>query len=88
MDNQQTPDPRTVELFHQNCDVNQSKDAFHHTIGTDEFEAASGSHTHNGSDSLQLLTEEEITGSRSGGTALTSIIGILTRMGAKDSTTA
>ena len=84
---EQRPAPQVVEDFHTNSDVDRDKDAQHHTIGTNEFQAAAGSHTHNGSDSLQLLTAEEITGSRGNNTALTSVIGILVRMGAKDSST-
>lgn len=85
---EQRPAPQIVEDFHTNSDVNRDKDAQHHTIGTEEFQAAAGSHTHNGSDSLQLLTSEEIIGSRGGNTALKSVIDILVRMGAKDSSTA
>lgn len=85
---EQRPAPNIVEDFHTNSDVDRDKDAQHHTIGTQEFQAAAGSHTHNGSDSLQLLTNEEIVGSRGGNTALKAVIDILVRMGAKDSTTA
>lgn len=84
---EEQPAPQVVEKFHTNCDVDQDKEAFHHTIGTNVYQAASGAHTHNGSDSFQLLTAEEIVGSRGGNTALASVIGILVRMGAKDSST-
>lgn len=85
---EQRPEPRIVAEFHTNSDVDSDKESQHHTIGTNEAQAASGSHTHNGSDSFQLLTAEEIVGSRGGNTALASVIGILVRMGAKDSSTA
>jgi hypothetical protein len=84
---EQRPQPQIVADFHTNSDVDASKDSQHHTIGLNEFQAAAGSHTHNGSDSYQLLTNEEIVGSRGGNTALASVIGILERMGAKNSTT-
>ena len=85
---EQRPTPNVVSEFHTNSDVDQDKESQHHTIGTNEFQAAAGSHTHNGSDSLQLLTDREITGSRGGNTALASVIAILTSMGCKDSSTA
>lgn len=81
------PAPQVVEEFHTNSDVDRDKDAMHHTIGTNEFQAAAGSHTHNGSDSLLLLSNVELTGSRGGNTALASVIACLVSMGAKDSTT-
>jgi len=85
---EQRPAPQIVADFHTNSDMDQDKESQHHTIGTGEFQAAAGSHTHNGSDSFQLLTNEEVTGSRGGNTALASVIAILVRMGAKDSSTA
>ena len=81
------PAPQVVEEFHVNADTDRDKDAIHHSIGTNEFQAAAGSHTHNGSDSLLLLTNIEISGSRGGNTALASVIAALVSMGARDSTT-
>lgn len=82
------PQPNVVADFHTNDDIDSSKEAHHHSIGTNESQAAAGSHVHNGSDSYQLLTQAEVTGSRGGNTALASVIAILTSMGAKDSSTA
>jgi hypothetical protein len=87
-DEEERPAGPVVEKFHTNCDVDESKEAYHHTIGTNTFQAASGAHTHNGSDSPQLLINIEITGSRGGNTALASVIAALVFLGAKDSTTA
>ena len=85
---EERPKPQIVADFHTNCDVDDGKEAYHHTIGTQPHQAASGSHSHNGSDSVQLLTNIEITGSRGGNTALASVIAALVFLGAKDSTTA
>lgn len=85
---ERSPDPRTVSDFHNNSDVDSDKEAQHHTIGMGVNQAASGSHNHRGSDSVQLLIDIEITGSRGGNTALASVIAALVELGAKDSTTA
>lgn len=82
------PEPRVVDEFHVNSDVDRDKDAQHHTIGTNTSQAAAGNHSHNGSDSVLLLDGFEITGSRGGNTSILSIILALERLGAKNSTTA
>ena len=82
------PAPQVVTDFHTNCDVDQDKEAFHHTIGTGATQAAAGSHVHNGADSLMLLDGVKLSGSRGGNTALVSIIGALVKLGAEDATTA
>jgi hypothetical protein len=82
------PEPRVVSDFHTNDDVNQDRDAHHHTLGMGPNEAAAGSHNHRGSDSVLLLQDIEITGSRGGNTALASVIAALVELGAKDSSTA
>lgn len=86
-DEEERPAPQVVEKFHTNCDVDESKDAYHHTLGSNTFQASPGSHSHNGSDSVLLLQNIEITGSRGGNTALASVIAALVFLGAKDSTT-
>lgn len=82
------PDSKTVTEFHQNADTDANKDSIHHTLGYGQNQAAPGSHTHDGTDSYQLLAEVEITGSRGSGAALASIIVALTKLGAVDKTEA
>lgn len=82
------PEPRVVADFHTNSDVDQDRDAQHHTLGFGPNQASPGSHNHRGSDSALLLDGIEITGSRGGNTALASVIAALVELGAKDSSTA
>lgn len=82
------PSQRIVNEFHTNDDLNRDAQAHHHTLGIGVNEAASGAHNHDGSNSVQLLAGYTITGSRSGGGALISVIGALQQLGAQDSTTA
>lgn len=83
-----SPDNKTVEDFHKNASVNTRPEDMHHTLGNEPNQAASGSHSHNGSDSVLLLEGTIISGSKaSPSTVLPSIIGALTRLGATDSTT-
>lgn len=83
-----SPDPMAVKLFHLYSDVDTDSTAQHHTIGPGNNQAAAGSHTHNGSDSPLLFDGVVISGSRSSGAALLSVITLLTQQGAVDSTTA
>jgi hypothetical protein len=82
------PDAQVVEDFHANSDLDVRPEAQHHTIGPQPAQAASGAHTHNGSDSVQLLAGVTIVGARGGNTAVASIIAALVKLGATDSTTA
>lgn len=55
---QKAPDsvssPRESTLQHARSDVDSSELAQHHTLGMKRNQAASGAHTHNGSDSNKL----------------------------------
>lgn len=82
------PDSKTVQEFHSNADTDASKESAHHTLGLGANQAAQGSHRHDGTDSFQLLEDEEITGSRGNGQALASVIVMLTKLGAIDKTEA
>jgi hypothetical protein len=82
------PNQRMVNEFHTNDDLNRDAQAHHHSLGIGVNEAASGAHNHDGSNSVQLLAGRTITGSRSSGAALISVITMLTELGAEDSTTA
>jgi hypothetical protein len=76
-----------VELFHRNADTDVRAESMHHSLGSGTTQAAPGSHNHDGGDSVQLLEGSTISGSLSGGTALTSIIACLVRLGAVDRST-
>jgi hypothetical protein len=81
------PIPEEVRHIHENADTDGSARAIHHTLGPGRDQAASGAHVHDGGDSKLILEGSSITGSRSGGTALTSVIALLVQMGATDATT-
>ena len=82
------PTSEEVDQFHTNADTDTRKEAFHHTLGASDNQAAPGSHLHRGGDSLPLLGGITITGSRGGNVALLSVIQALVALGATDSTTA
>lgn len=88
LNEEQRPDPRTVADFHTNDDIDQDEQSHHHSIGVGKYQAASGAHRHNGSDSYLLLENVEIVGAKGGNTALASVISALVALGAKDSSTA
>lgn len=82
------PSSKEVSLFHTNSDVDGSSKSLHHTLGSNRGQASPGDHTHDGGTSKLLLEGISVTGSRSGGAALLSVISILTSLGATDATTA
>lgn len=83
-----TPPNETVELFHRNASVDTRPEDIHHRLGPGENQAASGSHTHNGSDSPMLGTNVVITGSKGGNAALASLISAMVKiLGVTDNTT-
>lgn len=81
-------DPRVVQQIHKNADTDTGQTAIHHTLGPAPDQAASGTHTHDGNNSRQLLAGVSITGSRGGNVALASVIDALEALGATDNTTA
>lgn len=81
------PDPNTVSQFHTFDDVDANKDSHHHTIGTGTNQAASGSHTHNGSDSSFIIPGTAITGTKATVGWAASVNAILVAMGAVDNST-
>lgn len=81
-------DPQTVEKFHQKADTDASQTSIHHTLGPRHDQAAAGDHNHSGSNYVPVLKGTTITGSRSGGAALTSVIAALVKLGATDATSA
>lgn len=72
--------------LHRNADTDGSPQTLHHTLGSGRFQASPGSHIHDGGDSVLLLGDVTITGSRSSGAALVSVIEALTKLGATDAT--
>lgn len=79
-------DNKQVNEFHTNDDVDVDRNSHHHTLGPNSNQAAPGNHRHNGEDSALLFEGEAITGSIANGTALRSVIALLTTLGAEDST--
>lgn len=84
------PPPKDVIDFHTNSDKDGSQQAQHHSLGPGHNQAAPGDHSHDGGTSTRLspLDGTTISGSRSSGTALTSVIAALVSLGATDTTTA
>lgn len=81
------PSAQDVLILHTNADTDVSAVSAHHTLGVNSTQASPGSHRHNGQDSLQLGAGLSITGSKSDGSALASIIDTLTSvLGVADET--
>jgi hypothetical protein len=81
------PAADVVGDFHTNDDLDATAQSHHHSLGSAPSQASPGSHTHDGSDSLPLLSGTTLTGSRGGIAALTSIVQALVKLGATDNTT-
>lgn len=79
-----------VAQIHEKADTDGKSTAKHHTLGPKKFQASPGDHSHDGGSSAIIypLDGVTITGSRSGGTALVSIIDALVKLGASNGTTA
>lgn len=82
------PEAPVVEDFHTNSDLDVRPESQHHSLGPSPSQASPGNHSHNGSDSVQLLSGVTIVGSRGGNAALASVIAALVSLGAKDQSTA
>ena len=85
--NGETLSAEDVERLHTNADTDSRKEALHHTLGARGNQASPGDHDHKGGNSVLLFTGETIVGDRTDGTALLSVIQILTKFGATDSST-
>lgn len=81
------PEGREVDDFHTNDDTDARAEAHHHTLGALANQAAPGNHRHRGGDSEQLFAGDVITGSRTTGAAVASMIALFVALGATDSTT-
>lgn len=83
-----TPSALEVSKFHTNADVDSKRTGMHHTLGPRNFQAAPGDHTHNGGDSVQLMSDIVITGAKGGNAALADLITKLAAaLGFSDATT-
>lgn len=82
------PSQKEVARFHTNADTDGSTVTIHHTLGSRPDQASPGNHGHDGGSSALLLSGVTLSGSRSGGAALISVINALVAMGATDGTTA
>lgn len=79
---------REVQDFHTNDDMDAGKNAHHHSLGPSASQASPGSHSHDGTDSRQLMAGITITGSKGGNVALANLISALAlALGFTDSTT-
>jgi hypothetical protein len=81
------PDAISVRELHVNADTDTTPDALHHTLGPGVNQAASGAHFHDGNDSALLLEGQTVTGAKGSAACDASIIALLVRLGATDSTT-
>lgn len=81
------PTAEEVDLLHTNADTDVRRESVHHTLGPLPTQAAPGNHRHRGGDSELLISGETVSGSRTDGTAVQSIIQILVALGATDSST-
>ena len=81
------PTAEEVDVFHTNADVDLRLESLHHTLGATPNQASPGDHRHDGGDSVLLLEDSTITGSRGSDAWRLSINAILVRLGATDSST-
>lgn len=81
-----SPSSEEVTRIHEKADTDGGMRAAHHTLGPRKEQASPGNHSHDGGESVQLLDGISITGSRSSGAALISIIDLLQGLGATDAT--
>lgn len=83
------PPQRMVNEFHTNDDLDRDSNAHHHTLGVGVNQASSGGHNHDGTNSVQLGAGIVVSGSRSSGAALVSLLTALEQiLGLDDQTTA
>jgi hypothetical protein len=82
------PPSQVVDDFHENSDLDARAESQHHTLGPNPTQAAPGNHTHDGGDSVLLLENETISGSRASDAWRLSVNAILVRLGATDNSTA
>lgn len=80
--------PEEVAEIHARSDVDSSAQAQHHTLGIKHDQSSPGDHKHDGKSSRRLAEGLTLSGTKSGGTALTNLIDMLeTVLGFTDNTT-
>jgi hypothetical protein len=80
-------DPRVVTQLHKNADTDNDKQSAHHTIGAGPNQAASGVHTHDGTETRQLGAGVTLTGSKGGNAAVASMVAAMVQiLGVTDNT--
>lgn len=84
----QLPSAEEVKRFHTKADTDGQSTSAHHTLGAGSNQSSPGNHIHDGGSSKLLLEGLSLTGSRSGGAALVSVINALVTLGATDNTSA
>lgn len=83
-----SPTPKEVAALHARSDLDSSQQAQHHTLGIKHDQASPGDHRHDGKSSRKLLEGQTLTGTKSGGSALTNLIDMLeAALGFTDNTT-
>jgi hypothetical protein len=76
-----------VTAFHEKADTDGSEGSIHHTLGPRKGQASPGDHEHRGGSSIALFSGVTVSGSRTDGTAVASIIAAMVDLGAVDETT-
>jgi hypothetical protein len=84
----QKPSAEEVITCHTNADVDIRAESLHHSLGTSGTQASPGDHNHDGGNSVALLADLTITGSRATDAWRLSVNALLVRLGAKDNSTA
>jgi hypothetical protein len=84
----QKPSAEEVDNFHTNSDLDIRAESLHHSLGTSATQAAAGNHNHDGGNSVALLADLSITGSRATDAWRLSVNALLVKLGAEDNSTA
>jgi hypothetical protein len=82
------PSAEEVDVFHTNSDLNIRAESLHHSLGTLATQASPGNHNHDGGNSVALLADLSITGSRATDDWRLSVNALLVKLGATDNSTA
>jgi hypothetical protein len=69
-----SPDPQTVNNFHNRADTDSAATAMHHTLGVKHNQASPGDHKHEGIGSRFIMEGITVTGSKGGNAALADLI--------------
>lgn len=81
-----SPSAEVVQQFHENSDLDKSRESQHHSLGLGPYNASPGDHNHTGGNSVPLFDGRTLTGSKGGNVALANLITILSAYGLTDNT--